>query len=68
MKIVMIGLYGIEGTRAYFCKVDDYCFDFTSDKKIASDLTEDEVKSVMRNKDWYLKQYNAEFIYTINKM
>ena len=68
MIIKMVGLYGMEGIRAYFRKNGDGCFDFASDKKFASDLTEDEVKSVMSNKDWYLKQYNAEFIYTINKM
>ena len=67
MIIKMVGLYGIEDQKAYFRKIGDGCFDFVSDKKFASYLKEDEAKRVMDNKDWYLKQYNAEFIYTIKR-
>lgn len=65
MYIKMIGLYGMENQKAYFRKVGDGCFEFCSNKKYASVLSKEEAKQVLEHKDWYLKQYNAEFVYSI---
>lgn len=62
MYIKMIGLYGMENHKAYYRKIGDSCFDFASDKKFASDITREEAEKIMESQDWYLKQYNAEFM------
>ena len=59
MFIIMVGLYGIEGMVAYYRKNGD-CFDFVSDIKFASELTEEECERVLKYEDWYCKQYNAD--------
>ena len=59
----MIGLYGMENSKAYYRKIGDGCFDFVNDKKFASDITREEAKKIMESQDWYLKQYNAEFMF-----
>ena len=62
MYIKMIGLYGMENSKAYYRKIGDGCFDFVNDKKFASDITREEAEKIMENQDWYLKQYKAEFM------
>ena len=59
MYIVIHNLYGLnDGRKAYFRKLGD-CFDFVSDKKFASDLTQQECEKIISQKDWYCEQYNA---------
>ena len=65
MIIKMVGLYGFDDTKAYFREIGDGCFDFVNNKKHASDLSREKVEEVMKYKDWYLNQYNAEFIFVI---
>lgn len=67
MIVKMIGLYGLENQKAYFRKVGKYCFDFVNDKKFASDLSKEEAEKVMENKDWYLKNYNADIMFIMDK-
>lgn len=64
MYIKMIGLYGMENRKAYYHKIRDGYF-FASDKKYASNITREEAEKIMENQDWYLKQYNAEFMVMI---
>ena len=63
MYIKMVGLYGMENHKAYFREIGDGCFDFVNDKKFASDITREEAEKIMESQDWYLKQYNAEFMF-----
>ena len=63
MYIKMVGLYGFENTKAYYRKIGDGCFDFVNNKKFASDITREEAEKIMKSQDWYLKQYNAEFMF-----
>lgn len=66
MIIKMIGLYHMDGQKAYFRKIGDGCFDFVSRIEYASQLTKNEVENVMGHKDWYLDQYNAEMLVVIH--
>ena len=66
MIIKMEGLYHLEGQEAYFRKIGDGCFDFASKIDYASHLTEQEVESIMKHRDWYLDQYNAERLVVIH--
>ena len=65
MYIKIVGLYGMENQKGYFGNVGDGCFDFVRDKKYASDLSNEEVEDIMKDKDWYLKNYGAEFMFVI---
>lgn len=58
MYVVMHNLYGLNNT-AYFRKVGDGCFDFSSNKSHASDMTQEECETVLKNQDWYCHQYRA---------
>ena len=66
MKIKIIGLYGFEDETAYFRKLGKYCYDFVNTVKYASDLTSDEVNSILKDKDYYLNQYNADIMVVIH--
>ena len=60
VKVFLKNLYGINnGSKAYFRKQGDGCFDFVWEKQFASELTADEVENIMSHKDWYMKQHNA---------
>ena len=61
MKIVIHNLYGINNPKlkSYFRKQGTGCFDFVSDEKFASELTEAEALKIFKSADWYCKQYNA---------
>lgn len=60
MRVVIHNLYGIkDGRKAYYRKQGDGCFDFCNDAKYASDLTKEECDGILRNKEWYCKQYGA---------
>lgn len=60
MKIAMHNLYEMKGTEpAWFRKVGLYCFDFTWKKEFASDLTEEEALKIIKDAEWYCKQYRA---------
>lgn len=65
MYIKMVGLYEMENQKAYFRNVGDGCFDFVRDKNYASDLSNEEAEDIMKDKDWYLKNYGAEFMFVI---
>lgn len=62
MKIKMINLYWLsdEYSDAWLQKVGDNRFRLTWNKNMASELTPGEAEDVLKNKDWYCKQYNAE--------
>ena len=66
MIIKMIGLYHMDHQKAYFRKIGD-CFDFVSRIEYASQLTKNEVESVLSQKNWYLDQYNAEMLVVIHQ-
>lgn len=68
MIIKMIGLYGLDNTKAYFRKIGDGCFEFVNNKEFSSDLSNDETEKVMKNKEWYLKNYNAELMFVMKKI
>ena len=60
MYVVMHNLYGLnDGDRAYFKRVGDSCFEFTWNKSSASDLTQQECESILKNQDWYCHQFRA---------
>lgn len=60
MFIVMHNLYGIDdGSKAYYRKRGTGCFDFVGRKDFASELTKEEAADVMREHEWYCKQYGA---------
>lgn len=54
MIVKMVGLYGLEDVKAYFRKIGSGCFDFTTKKKFASDLSAEEAKIVV-DKTYCLK-------------
>lgn len=59
MNIVIHNLHGLNnGNKAYYRKLGD-CFDFVSDKKLATDLTQQECEEIISHKEWYCEQYNA---------
>lgn len=61
MFVKMTGLYGLENDDAsYYRKIGIGCFDFVTDKKVASDISEDEAKRILANSAFYLKMYNAD--------
>ena len=60
MYVKLIGLYGLDGHDAWYRKQGVYCFDFVHNKQFASDLTAEEVRSILQYWDWYCKQYNAK--------
>ena len=57
MYVVMHNLYGLDG-NAYYKKNGD-CFDFSIDKSFASNLTQQECETILKNQDWYCHQYRA---------
>ena len=67
MIIKIIGLYGLDNTKAYFRKSGDGCFDFVNNKKYASNLSSEEAEEVMKHKDWYLNNYEADIMLIIDK-
>lgn len=58
MKVMILGLYGLDYTKAWYRK-DGNCFDFVNDEKFASNLSIGEVAHILKYKEWYLKQYAA---------
>lgn len=67
MIIKMMGLYGLDNTKAYFRNIGDGCFDFVNNKICASNLSSKEAEEVMKHKDWYLNAYKADFMFIIDK-
>lgn len=62
MKVFIQNLYGIkDGRKAYYRKSGDG-FDFVSDPKFATDLTQAEVNTILKHSDWYKNQFNADTI------
>lgn len=62
MKVFIQNLYGIkDGRKAYYRKSDDG-FDFASDPKFATELTQAEVNTILKHGEWYKNQFNAETI------
>ena len=59
MKIKMINLYGIDDV-AWYQKVGKYCFQMVAFEDQASELTLEEAEDILKDKDWYCMQYNAE--------
>lgn len=57
--VKLIGLYGDAERYAYFHKIGDGCFDFTGNKKYASELTREEAAKVLQHKDYYINMYAA---------
>ena len=67
MTIVIHNLYGIkDGSKAYFRKQGEYCFDFVNAKKYASRLTKKECEKIMKGADWYCNMFNASHM-TVEK-
>lgn len=62
MKIKMNGLYGIEKATAYLrlSGLNNCCFDFVNDIKLATDLTEKQAEKEMSHSEWYCKQFDAK--------
>lgn len=61
MKVYIYNLYGIkDGKRAYYRKSGIFGFDFANSIEFASELTEEEANEILKHKDWYCKQFNAE--------
>lgn len=61
MKVYIKNLYGIkEGRKSYFKRWGTYCYQFVLKKELASDLTSEEIADLMRQKEAYLKLYNAD--------
>ena len=60
MKVKMLGLYGMNGTNAFFRKQGNYCFDFVSDEKLASDLSGEATQVILNGSDWYCKMFGAD--------
>lgn len=65
MIIKMTGLYGLEYASAYYRKNGD-CFDFVRHLQYASELTKEEVETVLKHKEWYLKQFSAKDLTVID--
>ena len=60
MYIAITNLYGIkDGSKSYFRKLGD-CFDFVWKKEFATPLSLEECKNILKDYQWYCKQYNAE--------
>ena len=56
-KVKMIGLYGMDGTDAYYRKQGIYCYDLVSDEDLATELTDEEAHKITEGKAYYLKQF-----------
>lgn len=61
MKIKMIDKYH----ESYYRKQGLYCFDFTNDIRLASELTEEEAIGILNSEAWYLKMYGADRLVVI---
>lgn len=60
MIVVMRGLYHEASSGpAYFQNIGDGCFQFTSSREDASDMTLEECQKVVDGKEYYLKMYGA---------
>lgn len=58
-KIAIVNLYGMkDGSKSYYRKNGD-CFDFTWKKELASDLSIEECKDILKNYQWYCDIYHA---------
>ena len=62
MYVKMSGLYGMSDSYAYYQKIGDGCFQFTYDRKHATDMSEAECRNVLKHGEWYMNQYNADMI------
>ena len=58
MFVAMIGKN--EEDVSWFRKISTYCFEFSYNKKRATDLTQEEAHKVLSNKDFYLKMYDGK--------
>lgn len=45
--------------KAYYRKQGLYCFDFTTDKRYATDLTDLECNKIVQNSEFYKKMYGV---------
>lgn len=60
MKIYLENIYGIkDGTRVWY-REHLGTFSFASDKNLATEVPSGRVEDILKHKDWYLKQFNAE--------
>lgn len=63
MFVKLIGLYHLDKedpkNSAYYQTVGTYCYQFTSNKDNATDLTQEQVDTIMKHKNDYCKQYGA---------
>ena len=72
MFIKLVGLYHLDKddskNSAYYQAVGTYCFQFTNNKDNATDLTQDQVNSIIKYKDDYCKQYGASDMVIVSEV
>lgn len=58
--IKMENTHGLDNSNAWYQKVGTGCFQFVTDRNLASVLTVEEAIRVLKHEDWYCKMFNAK--------
>lgn len=59
MYVKLVNVHGIEGSFGWYRKIGD-CYDFVHPKELATPMTEEECKAIMKYKEHYCKYYDAK--------